>query len=186
MVARHRATWEPLPPDALGENLHPPFLGSTLKDRLSSEILVATIVKAPDCLYVRGWFQKAIVPRSYSPKGEGQNILVLLEILSDIENGELSHRSSPPHTFTKEIEGRFLQEGRYILQSARGEEKPWMPELELFLGIWAGSRPPTATHWLRWWEQDSELLLWSKERAKFLLNQLKELGIAPEQKRKFG
>jgi hypothetical protein len=64
----------------------------------------------------------------------------------------------------------------------------WIPELELFLGIWQGACPGSdITNWLRWWDSDGNLLLWSSEqaslerqRAELLAEKLRELGIDPE------
>jgi hypothetical protein len=69
----------------------------------------------------------------------------------------------------------------------------WIPELELFLGIWPGERLCQTMNWLRWWDSDGNLLLWSSEkaeqerqraeqehqRAELLAAKLRELGIDP-------
>jgi hypothetical protein len=66
-------------------------------------------------------------------------------------------------------------------------QQPWLPELNLFLGIWYGERLSQTTHWLRWWNQAGNLLLWSAEqsqqeqrRAEALAAKLRELGVDPE------
>jgi hypothetical protein len=41
----------------------------------------------------------------------------------------------------------------------------WIAEMGLFLGSWYGERLGKTTHWLRWWDQAGQLLLWSRERA---------------------
>ncbi len=46
------------------------------------------------------------------------------------------------------------EEGRY-----------WIPELELFLGIWYGTRLELTINWLRWWDEAGNMLLWSAEQA---------------------
>ena len=35
----------------------------------------------------------------------------------------------------------------------------WIPELELFLGIWQGERLCQTMNWLRWWDKEGNLLL---------------------------
>ncbi|MGL4379094.1 MAG: hypothetical protein ACRCT1_21845, partial [Microcoleaceae cyanobacterium] len=41
----------------------------------------------------------------------------------------------------------------------------WIPEINLFLGIWYGTRLGSTMHWLRWWDEGGNLLLWSSEKA---------------------
>jgi hypothetical protein len=72
------------------------------------------------------------------------------------------------------------------LQSANTEGKFWIPELELFLGMWTGKRLQNNINWLRWWDKADNLLLWSaeqteqeKQRAEVLAVKLRELGIDP-------
>ena len=60
---------------------------------------------------------------------------------------------------------RRLQEGQYVLQESSEKGRYWIPELELFLGIWFGERLGTISHWLRWWDEAVNLLLWSAEQA---------------------
>jgi hypothetical protein len=40
-----------------------------------------------------------------------------------------------------------------------------IPGLNLFLGVWVGTREGRTGNWLRWWNADGELLLWPEERA---------------------
>jgi hypothetical protein len=58
-----------------------------------------------------------------------------------------------------------LQNGQYILAQADTNGRYWIPELELFLGIWQGERLCQTTNWLRWWDREGNLLLWSSEQA---------------------
>ncbi|MDX2100402.1 MAG: hypothetical protein SFW36_21715, partial [Leptolyngbyaceae cyanobacterium bins.59] len=115
-------TWEPLPPDFKlpddpVENIQQPLLAAALTDALgaagliqpnmlivSNFGLVATVnkkivVKAPDWLYVPQVHpvSEGIVRRSYTPHREGDPIAVVMEFLSDEDNGELSVRSTPPY-----------------------------------------------------------------------------------------
>ncbi len=153
--------------------------------------LVATVnkkivVKAPDWFYVHQVQPIApeIVRRSYTQNLEGEPVAVVMEFLSDTEGGELSVRSTPPYgklyfyerilqvptyvtydPYEAIIEVRCLQDGHYTLQQADTNGHFWIPELELFLGIWQGERLCQTMNWLRWWDKQGNLLLWSSEQA---------------------
>jgi hypothetical protein len=91
------------------------------------------------------------------------------------------------------LEVRFLEQGRYIQQSPNAEGRFWIPELELFIGLWTGTRLQQTISWLRWWDTAGNLLLWSAEqteqerqraeqerqRADTLAAKLRELGFDP-------
>jgi hypothetical protein len=87
------------------------------------------------------------------------------------------------------------------LQEPTDEGRYWIPELELFLGIWYGTRLGSTINWLRWWDEAGNMLLWSAERAEqerqraeaaiaqtqaerqrneLLVAKLRSLGIDPE------
>ncbi|MBW4511248.1 MAG: Uma2 family endonuclease [Scytonematopsis contorta HA4267-MV1] len=182
--------------------------------------LVATvnkkiIVKAPDWLYVPQVQPVAvdIVRRSYTPNLEGGSVAVVMEFLSETDGGELSVRSTPPYgklyfyerilqvpsyitydPYEPSLEVRCLQDGKYVLQQADNNGRFWIPELELFLGIWQGERLRQNINWLRWWDSEGNLLLWSSEqaeqerqraeqerqRAEILAAKLRELGVDPD------
>ncbi|MEA5579289.1 Uma2 family endonuclease [Anabaena sp. UHCC 0451] len=182
--------------------------------------LVATlnkkiIVKAPDWFYVLQVHPVAadVVRRSYTPNLEGEAVAVVMEFLSDTEGGELSVRSTPPYgklyfyehilkvptyvtydPYEPSLEVRCLQNGEYTKQKADTNGRFWIPELELFLGIWPGERLCQTMNWLRWWDKEGNLLLWSSEqaeqerqraeqerqRADLLAAKLRELGVDPE------
>jgi len=107
-----------------------------------------------------------------------------MEFLSQEEGGELSVRSTPPYgklhfyeqilqvptyvtydPYELSLDVRCLNNGRYALQAADAEGRIWIPELELFLGIWSGERLRQTMNWLRWWDSAGNLLLWSAEQA---------------------
>ncbi|MGQ4649818.1 Uma2 family endonuclease [Lyngbya aestuarii] len=182
--------------------------------------LVATVnkevvVKAPDWFYVSqvNPVEANIILRNNAPYLEGKPVAVVMEFLSDTEGGELSVRSTPPYgklyfyeqilqvptyvtydPYELSIEVRRLEEGKYVLQAADGNQRWWIPELELFLGIWQGERLGHNIHWLRWWDLEGNLLLWSSEqaqqehqraeqerqRAEKLAAKLRELGVEPD------
>jgi Putative restriction endonuclease len=144
-----------------------------------------TIVKAPDWLYVSRvmLLSNGITRRSYTPYLEGDGVSIVMEFLSDTDCGELSTRSSYPYgklyvyerilrvpiyvTYepkTLSLDVRQLgADGRYEIQDKR--DRYWIPSLELFLGIWQGTRLGQDTHWLRWWDAEGRLLPWSAEEV---------------------
>lgn len=182
--------------------------------------LVATVnkkivVKAPDWLYVPQVqpITDGRIRRSYTPHLEGAPVAVVMEFLSDEDGGELSVRSTPPYgklyfyeqilqvstyvtydPYEVSLEVRCLQNGRYAVQPPDAQGRFWIPELELFLGIWYGQRLGQTMNWLRWWDASGNLLLWSAEqaeqerqraeqerqRADALAAKLRELGVDPE------
>jgi len=185
-----------------------------------------TIVKAPDWFYVPKVYPviKGTVRRSYTQNLEGEPVSIVMEFLSETEGGELSVRATPPYgklyfyqqilqvptyvtydPYAPSLEVRFLQNKsqneRYVIQEANDQGQVWIPELELFLGIWAGERLGQSMNWLRWWDRSGNLLLWSAEqseqehlraeqenfraeqerlRAEKLATKLRELGIDPD------
>jgi Uma2 family endonuclease len=225
-------TWEALPadfvlPDDPVENIQQPTLAAALTDALgaagriqpnmligSNFGLVATVnkkivVKAPDWFYVPQVhpIAEGTIRRSYTSNLEGAPIAIVMEFLSDEDNGELSLRATPPYgklhfyeqilqvptyaiydPYEPSLEVRCLQNGRYIAQTPDAEGRIHIPELDLWLGIWFGARLGQTTHWLRWWDNAGDLLLWSAEqaeqerqRAEALAAKLRELGVDPDQ-----
>ncbi|PPS41454.1 Uma2 family endonuclease [Chroococcidiopsis sp. TS-821] len=196
--------------------------------------LVATVnkkivVKAPDWFYVPHVqpVPPEIIRHSYTPHLEGDAVAVVMEFLSQEEGGELSIRSTPPYgklyfyeqvlqvptyvtydPYERSLEVRYLEEDKYVLHRPDANGRYWIPQLELFLGIWYGERLRQTTNWLRWWDVEGNLLLWSAEqaeqerqraeqerqraeqerqraeqerqRADFLAAKLRELGVDPD------
>jgi Uma2 family endonuclease len=172
------------------------------------------VVKAPDWLYVPQVYPKEIgrIRRSYTPYREGSAVAIVIEFLSDEDNHELSMRSVPPYgklyfyeqilqvpvfitydPYSQKLEVRMLQDGSYQVQPKNEHGQVWIPEINLFIGVWDGTRLQTTTTWLRWWDRNGNLLLWSfekveqerqraeqeRQRANVLAAKLKELGIDP-------
>jgi len=93
------------------------------------------------------------------------------------------------------LEVRHLQNGRYEIQPPDAAGRFWIQPLELFLGVWRGERLAQTLNWLRWWDADGNLLLWSAEqaeaerqraeterqRAERLADLLRAQGIDPDQ-----
>jgi Uma2 family endonuclease len=145
-----------------------------------------TVVKAPDWLYVPQVHPVAegTIRRSYTPHLEGAPVSVVMEFLSDEDYGELSVRSTPPYgklyfyeqilqvpayvtydPYDTKLEVRYLENGRYVIQTADADGRVRIPGLDLWLGIWQGERLGQTMNWLRWWDEAGNLLLWSSEQA---------------------
>jgi len=145
-----------------------------------------TVVKAPDWLFVPKVLPIAqnLVRRSYTPTLEGEPVAVVMEFLSETDGGEYSVRSTPPYGklyFYEHIlkvptyvifdpqnlllDIRQLQNGQYVGQAPNAQGQYWIPEVNLFLGRWQGTRLGITTDWLRWWDESGNLLLWSSERV---------------------
>ncbi|MDF5724593.1 MAG: Uma2 family endonuclease [Rhizonema sp. PD37] len=234
-------TWEALPADfALPDQDHPveniqqPLLAAGLTDalgaagRIQPQMLIGsnfglvanvnkkTVIKAPDWFYVPNVQPVAsdVIRRSYTQNLEGEPIAVVMEFLSNEDNGELSVRTTPPYgklyfyeqilavptyvtydPYESILEVRRLQNKQYVRQEASENGHHWIAELELFLGIWSGERLCQTMNWLRWWDADGNMLLWSSEqasqerqraeqehqRSNKLAAKLRELGLDPDE-----
>lgn len=145
-----------------------------------------TVVGAPDWFYVpqANPLPEGTIRRSYTPNLEGAPVLVVMEFLSDEDYGELSVRSTPPYgklyfyeqilqvpayviydPYDTSLEVRYLENGRYVTQTAGAEGRVRIPGLDLWLGIWRAERLGQTMNWLRWWDEAGNLLLWSSEQA---------------------
>lgn len=173
------------------------------------------ICKAPDWMYVRPvkpW-QLPQPRRSYTPNTEGTVPQVVMEFLSATYGEEYSVEFTegvgkwffyeqviqvPRYVIFRPDTGRIevyaLESGRYQLESPNASARYWIPGLDLFLGVWEGTHESRTGYWLRWWNAQEELLLWSEERveqerqraeqerqrAERLAEQLRQMGIEPE------
>jgi Uma2 family endonuclease len=172
--------------DALGTaGLIPPDSLVASNFGLVATVNQKTVVKAPDWLFVPKAYPVAgTIRRSYTPNLEGDPVAVVMEFLSDTETGEYSSRPTYPYgklyyyehilkvptygTFDPAIpllEVRRLENDQYELQTPDEMQRYWIPELSLSLGLWHGERLGITTHWLRWWDEAGNLLLWSAEKA---------------------
>ncbi len=165
-------------------------------------------VKAPDWAYIA----KITVPReqiirSYTPNLQGEKPLIVMEFLSETEGGEYSIKQTYPpgkwffYEQILQVQNYVIfdpnqniievyqldQTGNYQLQKPDENVRYLIPELNLYLGIWEGTRQQRNGPWLRWWNRDHQLLLWfaelasqEKQRADKLEAQLRALGYIPE------
>lgn len=177
------------------------------------------ICKAPDWMYVQPvepWLH-SYPRRSYTPHTEGPIPTVVMEFLSETYGEEYSVESQqrigkwlfyeqiirvPTYVIfrpdTSHLEVYGLQSGRYQLQPPNETGRYWIAGLDLYLGLWEGSRDTRTGSWLRWWSPQGEILLWPEEareqerqranlaeqraeeerqRAECLAEKLRELGV---------
>jgi Uma2 family endonuclease len=153
---------------------------------LVANINQKTVVKAPDWLYVPRVLPvgTGVIRRSYTPHIEGEPVAVVMEFLSDSDNTEYSIRPTFPYgklyfyekilqvpvyvifnPYEVTLEVRRLENGQYNLQAPSELGRFWIPELDLFLGIWQGTHLGLNINWLRWWDAAGNLLMWSSEQV---------------------
>lgn len=199
--------WEKLPPeyqlpDDPVENLHHLALASALKEILElagfttanmpigsnfgicANVDGKTVVKVPDWFYVPDAFPSPIetLRRSYTPDREGEPVAIVMEFLSDTEQGEYSHNPRYPYGkwyFYEQIlqvpvyaifepvepslEVYRLVGERYELQQPDINGRYWIEPIGLYLGTWFGTKAAIAGNWLRWWDTQGNILPWGIE-----------------------
>nr|WP_229420021.1 Uma2 family endonuclease [Moorena producens] len=132
------------------------------------------VVKAPDWGYVPSIrVSREEVKRNYTPRLQGDIPAIVMEFLCDTEAGEYSNKPTyPPGKWfyyeqvlqvpnyvifepdTGEIEVYRLDDsGRYQLEPPDANNRYWIDQMSLFLGIWQGTRENRTGYWLRWWDQ---------------------------------
>jgi Uma2 family endonuclease len=159
------------------------------------------VVKAPDWAYVPSIrVPREEIKRSYTPQLQGDIPVIVMEFLSDTEGGEYSSKPTyPPGKWffyeqvlevpnyvifepdKGELEVYQLDDsGQYQLLNPDANNRYWIAQMSLFLGLWQGTRENRTGYWLRWWNENGELLLWGSERSEILAAQLRAAGIEPE------
>jgi hypothetical protein len=154
--------------------------------------IVATVngkfaIKAPDWVYV-----PKVIPiaegkdrKSYTPYKQGALPEVVMEFLSDNDRREYAKKSTPPYGkwfFYEQIlkvpvyaifnpdggalEVYHLKSSHYQLQKPDKNERYWIEALDLFLGVWYGTKQDSnrTGYWLRWWDTEDNLLSWGFEK----------------------
>ncbi|MCU0566817.1 MAG: Uma2 family endonuclease [Oculatellaceae cyanobacterium Prado106] len=190
-------TGQPLLAAALRESLEvtgriqPPMLiagnfgiCATLNDTL--------IIKAPDWLYIPRVAEPepSRTRKSYTPNLEGDNPTLVMEFLSDKDDEEYSVRRVPPvgkWFFYEQIlqvpiyvifepesgllEVYRLTNGHYTLEQPDFNGRHWIEEMRLFLGTWRGLKADREGYWLRWWDEQEQLLPWGVEKVEAVQQQ---------------
>lgn len=144
------------------------------------------VVKAPDWGYVANTtVPRADIERSYTPNLEGDIPAIVMEFISDTPGDEYSIKPTfPPGKWffyeailkvpyyaifeptSGDLEVYKLQEdSRYKLEIIEENGKYWIESMQLFLGVWQGTRENRTGYWLRWWDAEENLLLWGFEKA---------------------
>jgi Uma2 family endonuclease len=180
------------------------------------------VIKAPDWAFIpKINVNREEVIRSYTPQLQGDIPIIVMEFVSDIEETEYSVKATyPPGKWffyerilkvpnyiifepdNGSIEMYQLQSTeQYILQQPDENQRYWIADINLYLGVWQGTRENRTGKWLRWWDEQGNLLLWGGElaeqerqraeqehqraeqehqRAERLAAQLRAAGIEPE------
>lgn len=166
------------------------------------------VVKAPDWAYIpKISVDREEVIRSYTPQLQGDIPVIVMEFLSDTDGTEYSIKPThPPGKWffyerilkvpnyiifdpnSGSLEMYHLQNTeQYILQEPDENQSYWIAQMNLYLGVWQGTRENRAGKWLRWWDEQGNLLLWGgelaeqeRQRAERLAAQLRAAGIEPE------
>ncbi|MCC3424516.1 MAG: Uma2 family endonuclease [Microcoleus sp. PH2017_01_SCD_O_A] len=153
---------------------------------LCAKVNDKTIVKAPDWVYVPSVLppEPGEVRRSYTPNAEGEVPAVVMEFLSDTKGSEYSTISKYPYGKWRfyeqilqvpvyaifdpksgELEVYLLVSGQYTKQEPDANSRFWIESMGLFLGVWSGEKSQRRGYWLRWWDENGNLLLWGIERV---------------------
>ncbi|MBW4693734.1 MAG: Uma2 family endonuclease [Lyngbya sp. HA4199-MV5] len=153
------------------------------------------VVKAPDWSYIPAIrVPRTEVDRSYTPQLQGDIPAVVIEFLSAMDGGEYSVKPThPPGKWlfyeqilavptyvifaldTGVLEVYHLNDaGRYQLSTPDANNRYWIAQMNLFLGVWQGTRENRTGNWLRWWDEDGNLLLWGVEKAALLQEQAEQ------------
>ena len=143
------------------------------------------VIKAPDWFYVASAAPVSEGDRrSYTPSLDGEVPRVVMEFLSETEGSEYSAKPTfPPGKWffyeqilqvptyvlfsptTGELEVyQRQQSSSYEIATPNAENRYWLGDMELFLGVWQGEKEGRNGFWLRWWNADGELLPWAVEQ----------------------
>ena len=151
---------------------------------LCATVANQTVVKAPDWVYIPSvkTINTGKIRRSYTPHLQGEVPAIVMEFISETEGGEYSVNPHYPygkwyfyeqilqvpvyvifHPQTGDLEIYRLKQGKYELQKPDENNRYWLSEINLFLGVWQGKKAEVTAYWLRWWDNYGNLLLWGSE-----------------------
>jgi hypothetical protein len=198
-------TGQPLIAGALRESLEiaqriqPQMLIAT-NFALCATVNGALVIKAPDWLYVPSVREQLAERNSYTPNLEGDVPTIVMEFLSETEGGEYSVKPTyPPGKwfFYEQIlqvpiyvifepkagllELYRLQNGKYELEQPDENGRHWLPEIDLYLGTWTGTKTDRNGYWLRWWNQSSAILPWAVEQIEAERQRAEQESLRAEQ-----
>ena len=152
---------------------------------LVPDVFISLDVTAPSNLLAK-------TSRSYLLWEFGKVPEVVVEIVSNKEGGELDHKLKAyarkgiyyyivfdPMRLLSDDVLRVYEPG--LLNHYRRREDFRLPDLNLGLVLWQGEFEGTSAEWLRWTDENNNLLLTGIERAERLANKLRELGINPNE-----
>ncbi len=184
---------------------------------LCAKVNDKTVVKAPDWVFVPSVLpaEAGEVRRSYTRTAEGEVPAVVMEFLSDPDGSEYSNKPTYPYGKWRFYERilqipiyvifepklgvleayRLSESGEYELQEPDANQRFWIESMNLFLGVREGEKSQRRGYWLRWWDENGNLLLWGVElvqqelqraeqelqRADRLAEYLRSLGINPDE-----
>jgi Uma2 family endonuclease len=180
------------------------------------------VVKAPDwALIPQINVPREEVTRSYTPQIQGDLPVIVMEFVSNTEGTEYSIKPTyppgkwffyerilkvpnyiifDPESGNIEVYGLYDTK-QYIVREPDENQRYWIAEIKLYLGVWQGTHDNRTGNWLRWWDEQGNLLLWGTElveqerqraeqerqraeqerqRAERLLAQLRAAGIEPQ------
>ncbi len=144
------------------------------------------VIKAPDWAYIPNIrVEREEVKRSYTPQLQGEIPVIVMEFVSDTQETEYSVKATyppgkwffyerilkvPNYIIFEPDSGSFesyrlKSTEQYILQEPDENQRYWIAEMNLYLGVWQGMRENRTGKWLRWWDEQGNLLLWGLELA---------------------
>ncbi|NJK75162.1 MAG: Uma2 family endonuclease, partial [Microcoleus sp. SU_5_6] len=143
------------------------------------------VIKSPDWFYATNVQppENQEIRRSYTPNLEGDIPAIVMEFLSATVNEEYSNKQTyppgkwyfyeqilrvpiyaifEPRTGVLEVY-RLNSSGRYQVEQPDTNNRYWIEGIGLFLGVWYGTKTERTGYWLRWWDENGEMLLWGAE-----------------------
>ena len=104
--------------------------------------------------------------------------------IANLSKGHAVTWEKLPPDFVLPIEFYRRVAERYEPQEADANGRHWIAEMGLFLGVWQGTKAERTGYWLRWWNEEGEMLLWGIElveqerrRVERLAERLRDLGV---------